>query len=426
MLKNALYLITKFTLAYSVLVIFPGTAYSQIEPTSIWLRLDERDATLFGGDSCGVELSIGNIDKIYRIAESPDWVIKFPIPNELKSNQKVFIKPKGEFFGARPCKSSFEYTLNDLIRYQWIQVLEGQIFKPFPKDKKKLERFKKCLPFGSSALDEKFDLNAEIPELMVTPLSQKGKKLISGCLRISELKELASGQNCELKIDAKNILSQCDEVYFSTSSPNVKLTFESASEAAVLGQEIEIGFVENELAQQQRFINENRKRELAAEEAIRQEQRRRWLETPEGKKYLAEEEVKRKKTEETRKRAEAEEKLKIERDFPYYAVIFCGIQNQHFGLVHCFAGDFNGRDTQLELTNGKDYNLYQHYDMMTGKLWKPTTDGNIINLRQSFELRAQNASKDVLLGVKIINRRTDAVVFEKKVGYRGVISINIP
>ena len=416
---NIIYLIIKFIFVYFTLVIFPGTAYSQIDPSySYGLIIDEVDTSLFGGDSCGVEVSIGNIDKIYMIAKSPDWRIQFEVPYELKTNQRISITPKGKIFGARPCKSSYEYTLNTFIRYQW-----GQVIETFPKDGQ-LERFKKCLPIGSSALNEKFDLNAEIPELIINPLSQKGKKVISGCRSIAELKELASVQNCVLKIDFKKVASQCDEAYFSTNLPNVKLTFESASEAAVLGQKIEIGLFENESEQQQRFINENKKKERDAEEAIMQEQRQRWLETPAGKKFLADEEAKRKKTEEARKRAEAEERLKFERDFPYYAVIYCGMQNRHIHLIHCFAGDgFRGINTQLELTNGNDYNLYQHFDMMTEKLWKRTGDGNLINLRHSFDLRAQNASKDLLLGVKIIKRRTDEVVFQKKVGYLDVISI---
>jgi len=415
---NIIYLIIKLIIAYS-LVIFPGTAYSQIDPSNLYqLRIDEVDTSLFGGDNCGVEVSIGNIDKIDVIAKSPDWVVQFEVPNELKKNQKISFKPKGKFFGARPCQSSYEFTLNAVIRDRWIQVIES-----FPKDGQ-LERFKKCLPIGSSAFNEKFDLNAEIPELIINPLSQNGKKVISGCRSIAELKELASVQNCLLKIDSKKVASQCDEAYFSNNLPNVKLTFESASEAAVLGQKIEISLFENELAQQQRFINENKKRERDAEEALMQEQRQRWLETPAGKKYLADEEAKRKKTEEARMRAEAEERLKFEKDFPYYAVIYCGMQNRHIHLIHCFAGDgLRGIDTQLELTNGRDYNLYQHFDMMNEKLWKRTSDGNLINLRQSFELRAQNASKDLLLGVKIIKRRTEEVVFQKKVGYLDVISI---
>jgi tetraacyldisaccharide 4'-kinase len=85
----------------------------------------ERDATLFGGDSCGVEVSIGNIDKIYRIAESPDWVIKFPIPNELKSNQKVLEEYQSKSRLLEEEKHSLTNKLKDLELQQ--QQLEHQI-----------------------------------------------------------------------------------------------------------------------------------------------------------------------------------------------------------------------------------------------------------------------------------------------------------
>jgi hypothetical protein len=58
------------------------------------------------------------------------------------------------------------------------------------------------------------------------------------------------------------------------------------------------------------------------------------------------------------------------------------------------------------------------------KVGTHTRDGFIINLRERFNLQVQNSDDSrLILGVKIINRLHNKVVFEKKVTQFGIISV---
>lgn len=139
--------------------------------------------------------------------------------------------------------------------------------------------------------------------------------------------------------------------------------------------------------------------------------RQRWLQSPEGQKYQAEQAA-------LEKQAEAAEQARLLRDFPYFAVITCEINGSNFSAFGCFDGKVQ---TQLELRNGNDYNLYQAYQL--NQIGQQKSSGLVINLKSSFSLKAQNSSFNSILGVKIVNRSSGEIAFQKKVGTYGVISI---
>ncbi len=148
------------------------------------------------------------------------------------------------------------------------------------------------------------------------------------------------------------------------------------------------------------------------------EERQRWLATPEGKKYLADEAARSKKAQEDQARKDAQDRVNHAKEFPLYALISCTINGHHTSIHACFSGDVG---TEIELRNGSQYGLYKSYQFQS--IGRDTTDGFVIDLRSPFQLKAQNASESLILGVKIIDRVSNKVRFEKQVSRFGVIKI---
>lgn len=109
------------------------------------------------------------------------------------------------------------------------------------------------------------------------------------------------------------------------------------------------------------------------------------------------------------------------RQFPYQAVLACEFQGNHTNLVACFTGGKYDAETTLELTNGDQYRLYKFYDIDT--LGTRTSRGVTIDLRDSFAIKAQNSSADLLLTLTIRKRSSGEVVFQKSAAQYGVISV---
>lgn len=108
----------------------------------------------------------------------------------------------------------------------------------------------------------------------------------------------------------------------------------------------------------------------------------------------------------------------IAKDFPYYAVLSCRTNNVVVSVISCFSGQV---PTELELTNGTSYRLYQGYEVQS--LGRQTNDGLVIDLRGAFKIKAQNAAKNLILGVKVVRRSNGAVLFERQAALFGVISV---
>lgn len=151
------------------------------------------------------------------------------------------------------------------------------------------------------------------------------------------------------------------------------------------------------------------KQQLDAEQARAKRQdeerkRQEFLNSPEGKKQIAKE--------------QDEERLRqkqFAKDFPFYAVVTCG---GHFPVHACFSGPVN---TELELRNGNDYKMYTLVDIMQ---IPQNQSGISFNLRNKFELKMQNSDDTLILNLKIYNRTTNAIVFEKSAARFGVIRIS--
>lgn len=151
------------------------------------------------------------------------------------------------------------------------------------------------------------------------------------------------------------------------------------------------------------------KQQLDAEQARakRQEEERKrqeFLNSPEGKRQIAKEQ------EEERQR-----QRQYAREFPFYAVITCG---GHFPVHACFSGRVK---TELELRNGNEYKMYTLIDIMQ---IPQNQSGISFDLRNKFQLTMQNSDDTLILNLKIYNRATNTIVFEKSAARFGVINIS--
>jgi hypothetical protein len=157
------------------------------------------------------------------------------------------------------------------------------------------------------------------------------------------------------------------------------------------------------------------------DEAKKREEREQWLQTAEGKKHLADEEAKRKREEQDRQRAEAAEAARIAKEFPFFAEVTCNNGGYgNFQIHACFTGS---KDVQFEVHNGSDYHFYALPDIFNLSARSGRSSEAIINLRNKFQIKMQNAGGDWILGLRVIKRQTGEVVFQKKVSGFGVISV---
>ena len=155
---------------------------------------------------------------------------------------------------------------------------------------------------------------------------------------------------------------------------------------------------EDRLEQEQLRAEQETARRL---EAVRQRQE--YLNSPEGKRQLANEQA-----EEKRRQSQ------FAKDFPFYAVITCG---GTFQVHACFSGRV---PTELELRNGPDYKMYTAIDIMQIPQSQP---GISFDLRSKFNLKMQNSNATLLLNAKVYDRATNAIVYEKSAARFGVIAI---
>ncbi len=123
---------------------------------------------------------------------------------------------------------------------------------------------------------------------------------------------------------------------------------------------------------------------------------------------------------ETKKAEDTQPKREVVTEkFPYYAVLFCGINGNNINIQACFSGDVG---TEIELRNGEAYGLYKSYQIPN--IGKETRDGLLIDLENNFELTAQNSSENLILGIKVFQKSTNEIVFQKQVSQFGAIKIS--
>lgn len=112
-------------------------------------------------------------------------------------------------------------------------------------------------------------------------------------------------------------------------------------------------------------------------------------------------------------------RLERSKDFPYEAILICGLNGMKFDLAACMAGKIGG---EVELRNGSQYGLYKAWDL--NKLGRNERDvGLVIPLRKNFSIRANNFSDDLILTLRVINSVTQEEVYIKSVSKYGTIRL---
>lgn len=363
---------------------------------------------------CGVSIEIDGAGKFDAIAVAPQYIVNFEFKTPENINRKI--KVKGVIkWGIPPnnapaCPVNGEISINSLILDEW---------KPI-KDRLSGTPALTCINMGVEYYGERIDGPTDYNSLYLRVKDARSSKIFETCDKIIPI-QIRENVSCELNNGAGK--SICNEGYYSASQTSgQRLTFNQAIVASLKGEEIKRGAWETKEAEFNRnnkvAKEEEERRRLAKERADREK----WLESPEGKRHIAEEEAKRKKAEDERIKSEVAQNARIAKEFPYYAVISCGIGTGHIMITACLSGDYGS----LEIRNGNDYGLYKIGQIINRMVPNATEqrDGLRVNLRNNFEINARNGGqKNMILGVKIIQRNSGNVVFQKQVDNYGSIII---
>ena len=116
------------------------------------------------------------------------------------------------------------------------------------------------------------------------------------------------------------------------------------------------------------------------------------------------------------------EQQAFDRDYPFEAIISCGTQQRHLSAIQCFAGDSSSLNTQLEVRSGDQYGFYQYFELQRAGS-EDREQGLKIPLQQPFSIKAQNASSNMTLTVKVVEKKSGRTVFIESVGQHGTIGM---
>lgn len=411
-------------------------------------------------DKCHIEVTLPNQQKTGIIVDGPQFnaVVNFT-PDEI-GNKTIKWEGKRRNRGlnsVNSCPGSGEIKVSVNGNTEYITQQWNQYFT------KVTEVVSDCVKVGMDISQLKYQSIADPNALLTGPDDQKLKPIYEKCEAFARQNQPRKAVPCTLA-SQNNLKTTCDGMY-AEKQPDGRLKTISRTEAVKLqfeGKPWTIGVVENLDTRSARLKQEeeDKTRQAAniAAQKEAEERERKFKESPEYKKQQAELERKRiadekeaaiiaKKEQEEAARQKAaneraekeriqkqeaalkaqreqEEKQRLEyaKDFPYYAVLNCGANFGGYPFFLCFTG--SGRssvDTELEIRNGSAYKMYKYIDMMQ----MPVRNGElVVDLRNKFEIVAQNASDNMILNLKVYNRATKQVVFEKSASRFGVIKVS--
>lgn len=110
--------------------------------------------------------------------------------------------------------------------------------------------------------------------------------------------------------------------------------------------------------------------------------------------------------------------------YPYEAVISCGMgNNDHINVLACFAKTKNSVDTEMKLSNEGRSGMYKAYNFQESG-GQEFQDGYHILLSDPFSITVQNSHDLLILSLKIVDRKTNKIVFNNQASLFGVISLS--
>jgi len=405
-------------------------------------------------DKCHIEVNLPNQQKIAIDVDGPQFNAEVNFtPDQIGSTVLKWegkIKFRGlKSVSACPGSGVIQVAVNgnsEYISQQWIQY-----FSKVP------EPIAECVKVGMDISQLKYQTLADPNALLTGPEDPKIKPIYEKCEAFAKQNQPRKAVPCTLA-SQNNLRTTCDGVY-AERQPDGKLKLISRTEAIQLqfeGKPWTIGVNENLDARAARLKQEEEdKTKQAANIAAQkeaEERERKFKESPEYKKQQAELERKRiadekeaaliaKKAQEEAERQkvanaraeqeriqkqeaatkaqraqEERQRLEYAKEFPFYAVITCG---SNLPVHVCFSGDVR---TELELRNGDQYKMYTMVDILQ---IRPNQQGGItFDLRNKFELKMQNSHDYFILNLKIYNRATQQIGFEKSAAHFGVIRVS--
>ena len=98
----------------------------------------------------------------------------------------------------------------------------------------------------------------------------------------------------------------------------------------------------------------------------------------------------------------------------FTAILSCSMQGRHLNIYPCF------KDTDLKISKNGQTKIYKMYEL--NNVGTVGNDGIHFSLPNKFSVTAQNSDKNLVLGIKILDKQNN-VVYEDQAGKWGVIKV---
>ncbi|MBM3626343.1 MAG: hypothetical protein FJX21_00845 [Alphaproteobacteria bacterium] len=116
-------------------------------------------------------------------------------------------------------------------------------------------------------------------------------------------------------------------------------------------------------------------------------------------------------------RREQEKRRAVE--FPFVAEFTCSVAQQRTSLQAClYSGSIQ---TEVEIRNGGDHRVFKIHDVAQMGAWNGSA--LVVDLRRSFEIKAQNADETFVLGLVVRDRASGAVRYQREAGRFGALRV---
>lgn len=117
--------------------------------------------------------------------------------------------------------------------------------------------------------------------------------------------------------------------------------------------------------------------------------------------------------------ARREQEKRRAAEFPFVAEFTCSVSQQRTSLQAClYSGSLR---TEIEIRNGGEHRVYKIHDVAEMGAWNGSA--MLVDLRRSFEIKAQNADETFVLGLVVRDRASGAVRFQREAGRFGVLRV---
>ena len=117
--------------------------------------------------------------------------------------------------------------------------------------------------------------------------------------------------------------------------------------------------------------------------------------------------------------ARREQEKRRAAEFPFVAEFTCSVSQQRTSLQAClYSGSLR---TEIEIRNGGEHRVYKIHDVAEMGAWNGSA--MVVDLRRSFEIKAQNADETFVLGLVVRDRASGAVRYQREAGRFGVLRV---